>query len=85
MGLLLNAAGGAPSDSIILRARGRHNSENGPLKPEDYLKQSGMWNRTLARRGILHDTRNDPDDLLPEASSTEEAQQTNDRDTTENS
>jgi hypothetical protein len=41
-----------------------------------------MWDPTLARRGILYDMRDDPDDPLPEAS-TEEGQHTDEGDTTE--
>jgi hypothetical protein len=69
----------------MLRARRRHNSDEGSLlNSYDYLKESGMWDPTLARSGILHDMRDDPDDPLPEAS-TEEGQQTSEGDMTEDS
>jgi hypothetical protein len=80
-GPLASARTGAVRESVMLRARRRHNSDDGSLlNSYDYLRESGMWDPTLARRGILHDMRDDPDDPFPDASA-EEGQQTSEGDT----
>jgi hypothetical protein len=76
LGSMASVRAGVVSESVMLRARRRHNSADGSLfNSYDYLRESGMWDPTLARRGILHDMRDDPDDPVPDASA-EEGQQT---------